>query len=547
MNVPRWISHALRLRKSLETLSLPGVILLCSLSIIFTLWIRIPILDQPYFGSHLFRQLQTVSTIEAYIQDGIDLLHPRTNYIGYPGHLLLEFPIFQAIAATLSNLLNQDPLPLTRSLNLLIGITTIVFVYKISRLYLGSIASFLSGIFFFLAPLNLMYHVSSLIDPLAVLSSLIATYLFLKHKKTEIAPPFFILLIFLLMASLTVLLKPLYLFPLSIFMMADLKSLFSESSFKTRINRFFSEKVKFWVMIALAAFVMFSWLYLSSHYSSAQDVSSHIGWKVLTKPSYYLTIAIRYFFYDQTPLSLVFAVIGFGWAFRNHKTLVLFSFIPFAYYLVFANINRPHDYYSLILVPFISIASAAGIQQIIDWTGLRTVSTFVFTCSIIPLCLTNSLYLYFTNYWLSPSTVNRYQAFSDQMEPVLLPFEYSLVFIDRDGPFETDEFLAESRRDLIAAKLGKLDVDQLKASNYPLYEPAVLYSLNHQYGEMNWYSKRLDPELIKQKISQYDGNLKYLIVLMPSDANFIEAQLSNCSLIYKSSTVLVFEPKSFSE
>ena len=69
-----------------------------------------------------------------------------------------------------------------------------------------------------------------------------------------------------------------------------------------------------------------------------------------------------------------------GWRERNDRAhaiaFLLLALIPPTYLLGFANINHPHDYYQLIIAPFLAVVSANGLRWLLvrelagknDWT-----------------------------------------------------------------------------------------------------------------------------------------------------------------------------------
>lgn len=518
---------------------------LVSITILF----RIPLFEFPFFGSHLFRQLQTVSTIEAFMRDGIHLLSPRTNYIGYPGFLLLECPIFQAFAAWVSGSIHQNPLVVTKTLNLIIGLLSSTWVFKISRRFLDHPASILAAFIYLVAPLNLMYHTSTLIDPSAVLTTLVAIHCFLKKTQKEDQTFGFTSVVFFLSSALTVLIKPLFLFPLALLMIADaLSNLRFDQNLSSSIASLLKRRLNLWIPILLSATVLLAWLKISASLSEAQDVTSHLGWVVLSKPSFYLTILLRYCFYIQTPIVLFLSVFGVYWAFerkRNHQARSFYLIcwtLPFTYYLAFANINRPHDYYSLILVPFVSLVAGAGIQKIRDsLKSKQNLHSQLWLFVTVCIVFLAGVFLYLSNYWISPSINNRYTEFSSNASESMVPFQYALVFVDRKGPFELSEYLAESRRNMILAKLGKLDEEEIRNRVLPIYDPAILYALNHQYGEVQWYSNTIDTTIIDSKIEEYQGNLHYIVVLMSSNPEQTKSTMANYQLVSEFENMIVYE------
>ena len=412
---------------------------------------------------------------------------------------------------------------------------------------MGPVAALTSAFIFFMAPLNLMYHASTLIDPFAVLTSVIATHSFLCFILQDKRPGLPVIVGFLLATVLTVLIKPLYLFPLALILILDFIKVAVESKTTAKWLEKVSERLVFWIPITIAGVVvLIVWLTVSAKYSTAQDVASHLGWKVLTTPSFYITIAFRYLFYIQTPVTLFLALIAVISCLGSKKIhayiLVLFFALPYSYYFTFANINRPHDYYSLILVPFVAIVAGAGLQQLLNWTEEKFSRKTIFL--LIPLMVIlfiSNCYFYFTNYWLSPNLTNRYEEFASKSKNILQPYEYSLVLVDRNGPFAINEYIAESRRDVVAAVLGKLDKNRVKTMVRPIYGPAVLYSLNHQYGEMIWYSGNIEKSTIEKAIKTYDGNLNYVVVLMASEPSKMKSELNWIPLKAEEENMLVFE------
>jgi len=517
---------------------------ICLVCAILTIMMRIPVLELPFFGSHLFRQLQTLSTIEAYLIDGVHLLKPRTNYIGYPGHLLLEFPIFQAIAAVFTQLINRDPLLVTRCLNLCIGAFSTIWVYRISRTFMGAMASTAAAFIFFTAPLNLMYHASTLIDPFAVLATLIAVSCYLQSLAPA-RPSLLTTCLFTIAAVLTVLIKPLYLFPLALLILTDVALSRNKLITVKTILSFIQSRLCYWVPILVAGIILLIWLKISSTQSSAQDVTSHLGWQVLLKPSFYFTVAIRYLFFIQSPITILLGWLGVCWVLKKEKmvatSFIIFFTLPFTYYVAFANINRPHDYYSLILVPFVSMAAGAGIQKLTENMNCNSLFSRFGIFPVLVILFLGNIFLYFTNYWMSPNLRNRYSEFATASQGILEPYHYSLVFVDRKGPFELNEYLAESRRDMVAARLGRLNEKALRSNTLPIYEPAVLYALNHQYGEMLWYSGKLSASTIREKIETYEGHLSYVIVLMASNPAEVQKTLGKLTLVATAENMLVFK------
>src|ERR1041384_7147935 len=103
--------------------------MLMVVALVAGLVLRLIGLSAPPFDNHNFRQCQTLSTIEDFHAHGIDLLHPKALYAGYPGTFVLELPLFQAVAALLYSAFGPH-LEIIRLLNILLGLATTALLYR---------------------------------------------------------------------------------------------------------------------------------------------------------------------------------------------------------------------------------------------------------------------------------------------------------------------------------------------------------------------------------------------------------------------------------
>ena len=130
--------------------------------------------EQP-FDSHSTRQCQTLATIEDFHRNGINLMKPNTIYMGYPGTLVLELPLFQALAASVYHAMG-DHIELVRLLNIAFGACTAWLLFGIVRFAIDRTTAVTTVCIYWLAPLNIVYQRSTLIDPMAVCCGLAALY-----------------------------------------------------------------------------------------------------------------------------------------------------------------------------------------------------------------------------------------------------------------------------------------------------------------------------------------------------------------------------------
>ncbi|MCC6650551.1 MAG: hypothetical protein IT348_05335, partial [Candidatus Eisenbacteria bacterium] len=71
--------------------------------------LRLPHLFGPLDDPHSWRQADTVHYTWQFVRHGIDLLHPRVNWLGGHGTLIFEFPLPEGIAALFGRAFGYTP------------------------------------------------------------------------------------------------------------------------------------------------------------------------------------------------------------------------------------------------------------------------------------------------------------------------------------------------------------------------------------------------------------------------------------------------------
>jgi 4-amino-4-deoxy-L-arabinose transferase-like glycosyltransferase len=330
----------------------------------------------PPYDNHHFRQCQTLSTLEDFYRNGIDFLHPHALYTGYPGVLVLELSLFQAIGATLYHYFGAH-LEVIRILNIVIGALTTLILYRISLLWFDRTIAILGTIIYWLAPLNIVYQRSTLLDPMAVLCAMASFYsmaLLLTRREARNAGPcspapsenclWFWFTVFAITTMLTGLTKTLYLWPgVLLFAQESLARRFRPDRSLLRISVVFA--------VTGVCFVVWNRYAASANaanlLSKGLKLTSLLGFSPLLNLDFY-SVMLR-----TRPkawlglLGALFYLFGL-WAWWSERRvegwrskLFLIICVPPTYLLAFAKINYPHDYYQLIISPFLVIISAKGV------------------------------------------------------------------------------------------------------------------------------------------------------------------------------------------
>ncbi len=499
--------------------------------------------NDPYFGAYLSRQLQTMSTIDAYAAQGIDFVHPRSNHAGWPGYLLLEFPIFQAIAALVSQV-TENPLVTTRMLNLIFGTLSIFLVYGISRFWFDRRVAFYSSLFFAWAPLNIMFHRSTMIDVSCVFFAL-ASQLILMHWFVQ--RRWWLGVLFFVTGALCVLIKPLYFSPVIVLLVIQLilESLpFSWKRLGTSIGR---HGAIFSSLLLIGGLLIY-WLAISLPKGPSNGIFDLLGSSVLLKPQYYLKFLHRLMEHYVTPFNALLLMAGIFLLFQKDRRTLRIQLLaaPLVYYTIFANINLPHSYYSLIMIPYFSIITGYGarwLEEILQREGIAkniSISRLfiagisIFTCALM-----------FLRGWTSSMVLpqQRYAQMAKEVGSRLEPMNYAVVYVNFQGDFALWEYLRNQPTLYLKSFFKDISEEEMKIkdSDSPLVRSAVLYALK-QYGRMD-YAYSIDEIKVNEMIIQnFKGHLRYVLFYL-FDKKGIEEKMRPIGgrLIYESKDWMVYD------
>ncbi len=414
--------------------------LLVGIALAVGLWLRLVGFNYPPFDSHSFRQTQTLSTIEAFYTHGIDPLHPRTIYMGYPGVFVLEFPVFQALAALLYHIFGPH-LELVRILNILMGIAGAWLLFKIVSLMLDRPTAILAALTYWLAPLNILYQRSMLIDPTAVCCALLAFYmlLLLTSRPEEVLPRphWTYLLTFAVSTWLTAMIKALYLWP-AVMLFGFV--------FLTRRCKLDGLILGIGAAFALSGVCFLTWNHYAAGINNASPITSGVnptallGFSALTQPEFYFIMLVRRPKLWLGLFGALLYIVGL-WAAWNERgeqkrkrVLMLLFLIPPSYLILFASINRPHEYYQLIITPFLAIITGNGLR----WLATRHLSTKTLKPAISRFVVVTGSSLLITSaalfylLWLqAPHIDGRILKFQRVCAGKFQPGAAAMVFVDR--------------------------------------------------------------------------------------------------------------------
>lgn len=335
-----------------------------SLIIIGGFLVRLYKINNPIADWHSWRQADTASVTRIYIENGIDLLHPRyhdissiqTGIFNPMGYRMVEFPFYNALAAILSNAIHSISMEvLSRLITITSALITAFFLYLIGKRFIGKWGGILSAFFYLFIPYNIYFTRVILPDPMGVAFGVISLWLFIKFFD---ASNDFYLYLSALFFALMLLIKPymgVYLIPMAYLTVKKYgwKKIYTDKKLIIKAIIF--------AIIAFAPFALWrSW--------EAKFPEGIPFWKwafngngIRFKPSWW------YWLFGERLGHIILGSLGlipfvFGVLNTKVKNLFIHWFLIgiLAYVVIVADANVMHDYYQIPAIPALVLAVSAG-------------------------------------------------------------------------------------------------------------------------------------------------------------------------------------------
>lgn len=357
---------------------------------------RIYHLTYPILDSFNFRQAQTATFALNFYKHGINLFRTELDIfgVGHQKHLTLEFPIYEAIVATLYKLFFVSDV-WGRIVSIAAGFIGAWYLYKIVSLLINDKKIAVYSVFFFLfAPLNLFYHRAFMIEPTIIAFLLAGTFYYLKWVNNQDGKSYILALLLLTIGFMHKgLYGPFWLLPMVVYYL-NMKS----------IKQIFSFRYLTVILVPLA--LLFLWQH---HVNNINTYAGHVFF-TLNNPgqlewnfgfladrlswsewSFRLRQVLNGIFLKP---GLLFFIIGLFLVQKYDKrNFFLFWMISqFIYFVTLFRIQQ-QNYYQTIMVPAFSVIMAIGLNYLMD--GLHRIiltkfinksfSSFVSKFSIILL------------------------------------------------------------------------------------------------------------------------------------------------------------------
>lgn len=349
------------------------IILVLVILLGFTL--RLYRLDNPIADWHSWRQADTSAVSRNFIKRGFDLLHPRFDDLSNvasgldnpEGYRFVEFPIYNLLQAGLFKLFPFFSLEVWgRLVSIFASLAALLFLYLITKKYLGQKIGLWAAFFYSVLPFNVYYSRAILPEAMMNLAWLGAIYFFASQK--------YLLSIFF--AAAAFLLKP-----------YTLVFLLPIAYLAWRQWRFNGRKWLAWllgVLVALAPFI--AWRIWMRQYP--EGIPNYL-W-LLNYTGIRFKGAWFWWLFGERISKLILGgwgliPLGFGLVLQTGKKEGWFFYTwlvaILAYLIIIAQGNVRHDYYQLMAVPVISVFLAKGADFL--WGSARGKILLFISCSFM--------------------------------------------------------------------------------------------------------------------------------------------------------------------
>lgn len=469
-------------------------IILSSFLIVFIFLIalipRIYKLDSSITDWHSFRQADTAMVARNFAQEGIDLLHPRTDNIlaisdskipNPNGYTFLEFPIYTLIVGYIWQFTGPAEW-IGRLVSAIFSSIASVFIFLIVKKFSSTKIAIISSIVFALTPYSIYYGRVIMPNSTMVCFGLVSIWLFSKYYFENSKISLLLSAVFFALASLS--------YPYVIFWIIPIIYL--------ALNKdgLFYYSIRYYSFFLISFLPLFLWRAWGANFPEAQIGSN---WYFNYGNIRFTGAFFRWLIFERLS-KLMLGTGGFVLVFigllspRKHKeNYFYFSWLlsMILYFVIFASANVRHDYYQYIYMPIISIYVALGIDFVLK-NGKSLIERGISVTIAIILITTSLAFGYYEvkGYYLTNPDIVEAGKKADQLldsnARVIAPLSGDLsllYYVNRPGWAEFYEEISEFKNQGATAIVSlKFDegIEKLAKENDVLYRTNkyIIISLN---------------------------------------------------------------------
>src|SRR5262245_12405846 len=127
--------------------------------------VRLIDVNKPFLDLQVWRQADTAAVARNFYEEGYNIFYPRVDWRGdTPGYVEMEFPLYQFLVACLYLLFGGVHEWVGHVTAAVFSVGTIVFLYALSREFLGVVAARFAAFMFAVAPIDVFFGRAFMID-----------------------------------------------------------------------------------------------------------------------------------------------------------------------------------------------------------------------------------------------------------------------------------------------------------------------------------------------------------------------------------------------
>lgn len=330
-------------------------------------------LTTPLADWHSFRQADTASVTREYVKHGIDLLRPRYHDLSniqsgiltggldnLEGYRMVEFPFVNGVIAAVLRLTPAlDLVIVSRLFSIAASLTALIALAYLGRLLFSPRVGLLAAGVFAVLPFSVFYGRVILPEPFLICFLTVSLVCFTRYQRTR---TFTDIVCSLACFSLALLLKPMAIFFLPaylgiVLLRKNWKAIFDLRTIVLGVLSILPLLLwRQWITQFPTGIPWSSWLYNLDGIRLRPAWWRWLFWERLTKLWLGMS-GMLFFAAGLLPKSFNLQKLG------GSSVLYLWGIGMGMYLVVFATGNVRHDYYQVILLPFVSLVVGKGI----DW------------------------------------------------------------------------------------------------------------------------------------------------------------------------------------
>ncbi len=307
---------------------------------------------------HAWRQADTITVSQNYVDFGIDLLSPRyydlsptqTGVYNPQGLRFVEFPIFNLVNVLVYKAIPKISLEVWgRLISVFCAIGTTFFLYLIGKKFLNKWGALATAFFYAFIPYNIYFTRVILPEPMTVFFAISSIWFFIVYIEKENK---FHLFLSAILFSLAMLLKPFIIFYFPIYIYLYIKK-FGIKAFWTKVDIYIALAI-----VLVPVFLWRIWMNLRPYGIPASN------W-LFNDDGIRFKMAFWRWIFGERLGYLILGIWGvplfiFGLLKKQNWGVILSAFGMFLYVSVVATGNVRHDYYQTLTIPAIALMLASG-------------------------------------------------------------------------------------------------------------------------------------------------------------------------------------------